>query len=231
MTMGLGRIGLIVACAALSASVAVASAGVETGPVDREWGLGWDEGLTARLWLGGVWELGVAAGPDDFLQDIEVSEYGTGYPPEWDEFSYDRAEEHRAESGFVRGQVGRLLARRGPLAVVCYTGLQYRWSDGRNAYDRSYPDDPDQNNAATIDEDSSHWTLTLGLRPSFVVLDFLTIETAFGLEYRWFDYETVGRWENPETGELRTETSTRSGNSFADNGWNGMASLQIMVWF
>ena len=221
------RAGLVI----LMAAVALQAAAVETGPVERKWGLGWDEGLTARLWLGGVWELGVAAGPDDFLQDTNATEYHTGSPPEWDEARLDTYEGDRMESGFVRGQFGRLLARRGPLAVVCYTGLQYQWSDGRFAYDREYPDDHDRNNTNAVDRDSSVWTLTLGLRPSFVVLDFLTIETAFGLEYHWFEYETTRRWEYPETGELRTEYIFKDGNSFEDSGWNGMASLQFFVWF
>jgi hypothetical protein len=206
-------------------------AAVETGPVERKWGLGWDEGLTARLWLGGVWELGVAAGPEDFLMDSERSEYSTGYPPEWDEYQIDSLNEERRESGFVRGQVGRLLGRRGPLAAVCYLGLQYQWSDGRSVYSTEHPLDPEMDNTLSYDSDSSAWTLALGLRPSFVVLDFLTIETAFGLEYRWFKNEFVGRREFPETGELFTESEHRDGNRFDDSGWNGMASLQFFVWF
>ena len=33
---------------------------------DLKWGLGWDDGLTVRRWLGD-WELGLAARPDDYL--------------------------------------------------------------------------------------------------------------------------------------------------------------------
>lgn len=229
--MGWQKLVTSVVCVVLLVTASFQAVAVESGPVERKWGLGWDEGLTARLWLGGVWELGVAAGPDDFLQDTNATDYHTGFPPEWDESQVDTYEGSRTESGFVRGHFGRLLARRGSLAVVCYTGLQYQWSDSRSAVDREYPEDPDRNNTYTLDRDSSSWTLTLGLRPSFVVLDFLTIETAFGLEYRWFEYETIRRSEFPETGELHTETTYQDGNSFDDSGWNGMASLQFFVWF
>jgi hypothetical protein len=225
------RFGQVVVCMTLVAAAVSQAAAVETGPVDRKWGLGWDNGLTARLWLGGVWELGVAAGPQDYLLDSEGYDYGTGYPPEWDESESGTLSEDRTESGFVRVQAGRLVTRRGPLALVCFTGVQYQWSDGRSEYQREFPLDPDENYIYSSDYDASTWTWGLGLRPSFVVLDFLTIETAFGLEYRWFKSEHVSRKEFPETGQLSLETHLDDGNRFDDTGWTGMGSLQFIVWF
>ncbi|MCK9996858.1 MAG: hypothetical protein KAH56_11335 [Candidatus Krumholzibacteria bacterium] len=204
---------------------------VETGPVDRKWGLGWDSGLTARLWLGGVWEIGVAAGPNDFLNDGEHHTYNTGQPPNWYEREELTSTDDRNESGFVRFQAGRLLSRRGPLALVLFSGLQYQWTDLRNNSDRIDLDDPDNNYMRVLNFDNSTWTLSLGIRPSFVVLDFLTIETAFGLEYRWFRSDWVERQEYPETGQIWVDVRSNEGNSFDDSGWNGMASLQFLVWF
>ena len=231
MLIGLKRLRPLAVFMFFTAAAACSAAAVETGPVERKWGLGWDEGLTARLWLGGVWELAVAAGPDDFLKDGEGLEYDTGYPPDWEESEADKVTEDRTESGFVRAQAGRLVARRGPLAMVCFTGVQYQWSDGSSKVSREYPLDPDNSYVRTIDSDNTSWTLTLGIRPSFVVLDFLTIETAFGLEYRWFKSEWARRQEYPDSGRLLVETEVSDGNSFDDAGWTGMGSLQFIVWF
>jgi len=203
----------------------------ETGPVDRKWGLGWDKGLTARLWLGGVWELGLAAGPNDHLNDRETHSYNTGQPPEWDDQEKLSRSDDRSEAGFVRFQAGRLVSRRGPLALVCFSGLQYQWIDFQSNSNRIEVDDPDNSYLTVRDFDSSIWTLSLGIRPSFVVLDFLTIETAFGLEYRWFKSEYIERREYPETGQILVEVGVDEGNSFDDSGWYGVGSLQFIIWF
>lgn len=204
---------------------------VETGPVERKWGLGWDSGLTARLWLGGVWELGLAAGPQDFLVDREGQFYDTGTPPYWEVREEEDHYEERTESGFARLQAGRLVGRRGPLAAVCYVGLQYLWSDTRYSREFNRAGEPEDNYVVVTDYDRSNWTLTLGLRPSLVILDFLTIETAFGLEYRWFTYDRVDKEEYPETGQVRIDIDHDEGNSFNDSGWSGMGSLQFIIWF
>ena len=233
--MVLKRLGPPAVCILLAAAAACPAAGAdpgpETGPVERRWGLGWDQGLTARLWLGGVWELAVAAGPEDFLNDGEGFEYDTGYPPDWEESEIGKVTEDRTESGFVRVQGGRLVARRGPLAMVCFTGLQYRWSDGSTRVSHEDALQPDLSYIETTDSDSSTWTLTLGIRPSFVVLGFLTIETAFGLEYRWSETTWAQRREYPDSGRLFVETYASDGNSFDDSGWTGTGSLQFILWF
>ena len=221
-------VGMLVLALMWSVSAAFA---VETGPVERKWGLGWDNGLTARLWLGGVWELGVAAGPDDFLNDQVHRTYNTGRPPTWTEEEANTHTDDRTESGFVRFQAGRLLSRRGPLALVLFSGLQYQWTDLQSNSNRIDLTDPDNSYQRVLDFDNATWTLSLGIRPSFVVLDFLTIETAFGLEYRWFKSDWVERQEYPETGQVWVDVRSDEGNSFDDSGWNGMASLQFFIWF
>jgi hypothetical protein len=203
----------------------------ETGPVDRKWGLGWDSGLTARLWLGGVWELGLTAGPNDDLSNREEENYDTGRPPDWSETEESVVREDKRESGFVRFQAGRLVARRGPLALVCFSGLKYYWSDSRYSFQVDKPSNPGDSRENVRDYDSSTWTLSLGIRPSFIILDFLTIETAFGLYYSWDEFEQVERTTYPETGQVRMELDRVSGSSFRYSGWSGMGSLQFIVWF
>jgi len=210
---------------------AVPSLAVESGPVDRKWGMGWDDGLTARLWLRGTWELGVAAGPNDNLRNTDRSTYDTGSPPLWEESQENTLSDDRTESGFVRAQAGRLLARRGPLAAVCFLGLEYAWSDGGGGNTRTSVDLLDNSYTESWDNDSSAWTLTLGLRPSFEILGFLTIETAFALEYRWLDSQWVDRIEYPDTGRVLIDVQSGSGNRFDDAGWTGTGSLQFFIWF
>ena len=210
---------------------AVLASAAETGPVDRKWGLGWDSGLTARLWLGGVWELAVAAGPNDNLSTSEGFEYDTGRPPEWNDYESQNVREDKRESGFVRFQAGRLVSRRGPLAVVCYSGLQYTWTDSRYSYSEISVLNPENNRDTVRDYDRATWALSLGLRPSFVIMDFLTIETAFGLHYSWGSYEEIDRTVYPETGQVRMDGRVDETSSFSYSGWSGMGSLQFIIWF
>ncbi|MEN8008418.1 MAG: hypothetical protein ABFS42_15520 [Candidatus Krumholzibacteriota bacterium] len=212
-------------------TAAVAETQIETGPVDRKWGLGWDDGLTARLWLGGVWELAVTGGPNDYLNNRENQDYDTGYPPNWHEEEEVVYQEEKRESGFVRVQAGRLVSRRGPLALVCYSGLEYEWSDSRYSYHVVDIIDPDNSNDRIRDFDRATWTASLGIRPSFVILDFLTIETAFGLYYYWSDTEEVERRIHQDTGRVRLDLDSSDSTRFGYSGWNGMGSLQFMIWF
>ena len=221
----MGILALVIILSAIGTNAA------ETGPVDRKWGLGWDNGLTARLWLGGVWELAVAAGPNDNLSTSEGFQYDTGRPPEWDESESRSVREDKRESGFVRLQAGRLVSRRGPLALVCYSGLQYTWSDSRYSYSEVDLDHPENSLDSVRDYDRSTWDLRLGIRPSFIILDFLTIETAFGLQYSWSSAVEAERTVYPETGQVQLYTDTDDGHRFSYYGWSGMGSLQFIVWF
>lgn len=207
------------------------TAAVETGPVERKWGLGWDRGLTARLWLGGVWELGLAAGPDDFRSDGQRRDFNSGYPPGWIEREQETISSVRNESGFVRFQAGRLAARRGPLALVGYAGVAYSWRVNGDARLVTDVEEPERSYTQSYDYDDRTWTVSLGLRPSWVILDFLTLETAFGLEYRWFTSERRDDRYYPATGETNRTVDTSEGNTFRDGGWNGLGYLQFIVWF
>lgn len=204
---------------------------VETGPVDRQWGLGWDHGLTGRYWFGGVWELALSGGPNDYLSDDEGHSLDSGYPPYWEERESYTTQNEKQESGFVRIQAGRLISRRGPLAAVGYLGLKYEWSHSSYIDNNVDVDTPEDSNVRGSENDSSSWTLTLGLRPSFEVMGFLTIETAFGLWYRWSDYERVEWREFQQTGRVTRDEYSDYGERFSYSGWSGMGSLQFIVWF
>lgn len=199
----------------------------ETGPIQRRWGLGWDRGLTARLWLGGTWEMAVLAGPSDYLNRRQEYRFDSGWSPREENSS----SEEKEEAGFVQVQAGRLVTRRGPLAAVCYAGLGYDWSDARTGTDQRSIEAQENSMVRIRHYDRSTWTLTLGLRPSWEVLDFLTLETAFGLAYTWRKSEENDRYEYPETGELRVRSDSSRGNSFTYWGWYGLGSLQFIVWF
>ena len=226
-----GRTALICMTILMILTTAYTACAVETGPVDRKWGLGWANGFTARLWLGGVWELSVSGGPNDNLSKEERHYQDTGYPPNWESREALDFSEDKRESGFVELQAGRLLARRGPLAAVGFLGLNYNWSDSRNTDQVIDVNNPDDSYFRGVATDESNWTLTMGLRPSFEVLDTLTLEAAFWLAYRWKEVDRTEWFEYPSSGQLAQEVTSLDGERFFYGGWSGMGSLQIIFWF
>jgi hypothetical protein len=62
-------------------------------------------------------------------------------------------------------------------------------------------------------------------------VDFLTIETAFGLNFSWDNWHqrSVATYAGfPEADVIELDGH---GRSFADFGWEGFSSLQFMFWF
>ncbi len=94
-----GRLVLICLTILMILTSVLPASAVEIGPVDRKWGLGWANGLTARFWLQGVWELSLSAGPDDNLSHEHKHYLDSGRPPQWEEReTYNSQElEHRSE--------------------------------------------------------------------------------------------------------------------------------------
>ncbi|MCB1185027.1 hypothetical protein KDM41_16505 [bacterium] len=194
----------------------------------RTWGFGWDEGLTVRRVLVDVWELSVAAGPDDNLLKIEERAWDPYTPSVWDgvlEVPLDTREEH----GWVRAQVGRRVAARGPLALTAFTGLTYNWIDGQ---ERALVLDDLVGDYDSYERDrfTERWILAAGLRPAWRATDFLTIEFAFGLRFVWESWdETVVEQDAGTADPIRHERSSH-GRAFEDFGWEGLASLQFFFW-
>jgi|GEM_PF-1851202 len=205
-----------------------AAADDDEGGITRRWGLGWDQGFTVRRWLGGVWELGVAAGPDDYLVKEESRSWNLNDPPAHQgqvEIPRDQREEH----GWVRGQVGRLIKHHESLALVGYAGLVYEWIDYQ---ERALELDNLVGDYDTweLDRFTSRWILQLGLRPSWQPAEFLTIEMAFGLQFVWenWDQKSSQTWAGVP-GRDYHETSG-NGSHFQDFGWEGLSSLQFIFW-
>ena len=206
-----------------------AGPGLAQEPVNRSWGLGWDEGLTLRYWFGGKWEFSLAGGPDDYLVKDEVRSWNLT-DPEQLQGQLEIPRDLRDEHGWVRVQTGRLIAHHQQLALVGYTGLVYEWIDHQ---ERSLELDNLLGDYDTFELDrfTHHWILTLGLRPSWQPTDFMTIESSFGLNFTWtsWDQDTRQTWAGIE-GENRSITSGH-GRTFQDFGWDGLASLQFLFWF
>jgi hypothetical protein len=196
--------------------------------VDRKWGIGWDDGLTARMWLSGRWELAVAAGPDDYLNKVETRSWYLD-TPEAQQGLLEVPEDIREEHGWVRFQLGRLLKKKDSFAVVAYGGLVYEWIVHQ---ERTLMLHELNNNYDTfeLDRHTERWILTLGFRPSWQPTSFLTVETGFGLNFimeNW-DQSTNRTWSGVEGHDY--QESDGHGQQFEDFGLEGMASIQIFIW-
>jgi hypothetical protein len=215
---------LVLAGAAVAACPATAATGADA---ERTWGLGWDDGLTVRRWLG-PWELGVAAGPDDDLIQLESTEWHQADPPAYQGL-VEVPQDERRESGWVRGQAGFRLRHDGPLTLVVYSGLAYGWIDHQS---KTALLDPVSGGYDTVETNrfTHRWAWDLGLRPAWRPVRWLTVEFSFGLRYAWerWDETTVTQpagVPDPDRRERDGETS-----SFRDFGWEGLGSLAFLFW-
>ncbi|MCP4574248.1 MAG: hypothetical protein GY838_17950 [bacterium] len=198
----------------------------------RRWGLGWDEGLTLRRWVG-PWELGVAAGPNDWLDESDSRTWDTDEP----DSLQGRDDEHyksQRESGFVRLQLGRRMASEGILDFMGHVNLQYLWSDERWVHDYYYTN---RITFSTTDNWVETWSLSTGIRLALRPWEFLTVETTFGLTYSWGDREEIRRRVERdlvpplESDRVTVEQTKSSTRRFDDDGWYGMGSLSFIYWF
>ncbi len=195
----------------------------------QAWGVGWDDGLTVRRWLGGQWELSLSAGPDDYLTKSESRQWFLS-DPALQRGTLQVPADNRQEQGWVRMQLGHLVSRRQDVALVAYSGLVYNWIDYQ---ERSL----DLNRLVgdfdtwELDRFTERWVLTLGMRPSWRPTDFLTIELAMGLNFIWESWEQ--ETERRYAGVLGEDRSLDEGHSraFEDFGWEGASSLQFFFWF
>lgn len=193
----------------------------------RNWGFGWDSGLTVRRWLGD-WELSLAAGPNDYLDKSEQRSWDTAASGE-QQGALEVPRDDRREEGWVRLQAGFRAARYQTLAAVVYAGMVYNWRDAQQS--STYLSFDGLYDRRDVDRFAGRWVAELGFRPAWRPVPFLSIETAFGLRFSW---------ENWSATEIRTfasgdRTITTESNgdlsSFQSFGWTGMGSLQLIVWF
>ena len=208
--------------------VSAGAVGAAERPV-RGWGVGWDDGLTVRRWLGSQWELALSAGPDDYLVKNETRAWNLADPP-LQQGVLEVPEDHRQEQGWVRLQAGHLVVAREDLALVGYVGLLYNWIDYQ---ERALVLDNLVGDYDTweLDRFTERWVLALGMRPSWRPADFLTVELAVGLNFIWenWDQNTTRTY----AGVAGSDQSVDSGHAraFDDFGWEGAASLQFFLWF
>lgn len=227
---------ILLVCAAAAAVVLPVAAVAADGeaPRARKWGLGWDQGLTLRRWVAD-WELGVTAGPDDWLDERTTRVWDTA---ESDSLQGrdDGGTDYRRESGFVRLGVGRVVAREAPLDFLAQVGLRYLWSNERR--DRTYYNyNVTAVNIVREDTFRDTWTLDAGFRVAWRPTPFLGIETAFYLYYSWSEYERLERdlhrdLEPPlESDRVELLQIRDSERRFHHDGWNGLGDLVFVVWF
>ena len=198
------------------------------GSVDRTWGIGWDHGLTARSWFGGVWEVSLAAGPDDYLSKIESRSWFLD-TPSVQQGLLEVPEDVREEHGWVRAQVGRLIKEQGDFTVTGYGGIVYQWINRQNRSLTLHELNGDYD-TFELDRHTRRWVFTLGFRPAWQPVSFLTIEAAFGLNYiveNWeqSSYQTWAGVEGNDFQELDGH-----GEMFQDFGLEGLASIQVFIW-
>ncbi len=192
------------------------------------WGVGWDHGLTVRTWLAERWELSVAAGPNDYLVKEETRSWLLT-DPESHQGLLEVPNDVRQENGWVRLQVGRLLKKHGRFRATVYAGAVYEWivhqerdlllHDLNNDYD-----------SFELDRHTKRWIWTLGIRPSWQPTSFLTVETAFGLNYivdNW-DQTSLWKWSGVEGSDYQELDG--HGERFQNFGFDGAASIQIIIW-
>jgi hypothetical protein len=191
------------------------------------WGLGWDDGLTLRHWLGD-WEIGLAAGPDDYLVKEEYWAWDI-VDPEQAQGRLELPLDERDEHGWVRLRTGRLLLQENRLQVVTFLGLTYEWIDHQ---ERALNLDELVGGYDTFELDrfTDLWILEAGLRPSWRVSKHLSCEFSFGLRYVWENWDqTINNTWAGISGVDRNLTKGE-GHSFQDFGWDGAASLSFILW-
>jgi hypothetical protein len=209
------------------ASPPATAAAAEAIGADRTWGLGWDDGLTVRTWLGS-WELALAAGPDDDLAQVESAAWRVDDPPEYQGL-VEVPLDDRHESGWVRGQIGFRVLRHEQLALVVFTGLAYNWIDQQ---EKSWRIDPISGGYDGIERRryTHRYAWDVALRPAWSPLRWLSIETSFGLRFTWENWDETRTETRAGVQGVDREVLYGEGSSFTDFGWEGLSSLAFIVW-
>ncbi len=197
-------------------------------PVERTWGFGYDHGLTVRAWLGGLWEVSLAAGPSDYLSKVESRSWLIS-SPSVQQGLLEVPEDVREEHGWVRMQVGRLIRQEGQFTVVGYGGVVYEWL---NSQERSLVLHDLNNDYDTfeLDRHTRRWIMSLGFRPAWQPVSFMTVEAAFGLNFIVENWDqTIHRTWSGAEGDDYQEFDGHV-QIFEDFGLEAMASIQVFIW-
>ncbi|MHB8078044.1 MAG: hypothetical protein ACYDIE_02150 [Candidatus Krumholzibacteriia bacterium] len=219
--------------AAPALSVAPAAA---TDPAPR-WGFGWDpgesgnSGLTLRHRLGRGWEVGLAAGPDDYKEDRESLRWDSNDTT--DPYARNELDGYRRESGWVRATGARRFWRDGPFAAAALAGVTYQWSNGQEVgRSQAYTQTSDQD-ARNWRRNSRYdlWRFTLGLRPSWAPTARLTVEFEAGLAFEsWTEKVSEDTWYDFDPTYIRYHQD-RPGHAFDSYGVFDWYRLKFIFWF
>lgn len=202
----------------------------------RRWGFGWDpvisgSGLTVRHRFSPVWDLAVAAGPNDFRRDTvrlawddDANQFEDGVP---------QTDSDRQEQGWVRLAAGRRFWHDGRLGVSGVLAVTYRWSVEEWRYREigspsgSLIDYRNRRESYDIE----NWTLALGIRPAVAVTPRLHVEFEAGLEFeRQHTASTYDIWWDTYAA-TETRTTDVETRTFGTYGGFEFYNLKFIFWF
>lgn len=209
-------------------SAASAAAGTGGGERARNWALGWEDGVTLRRALG-PWDLGLSAGPDDWLWEQETYVWRADWPDSVQGTLDDEHKDHR-ESGYVRLGVARELTAWQTLSMQATLSGQYTWvnSEYKSVY---YDWSSDNHETRTRDFHSDAYVVALGARIAWRPVPFISIQTRLGLAYRSLTGNRIAESYDDLAGLRERTESPEQEASFYDYGYGGTGSLEFFVWF
>lgn len=196
---------------------------------ERNWGFGWDNGLTLRRNIG-LWQVGVSGGPDDYLEDSTTHISGNVFPDSLQGFMTEE-NSRKEESGFVRLDVARLVTQYQNFQVHGVMEGRYSWLDYQRSQLR-YRQSSENWYENRDDRFTKRYSLSLGIRLTWFPLDFFSFEYDMGLVYSWMDYEDKDFDRDFADEEWDQYTRDSSSQGFDDYGSNDILhSLKAFIWF
>jgi hypothetical protein len=194
----------------------------------RNWGLGWENGLTLRRQLG-EWQVGVTAGPNDSLSDHDVTLFENDLPDSLQGI-VSSSRSSRTESGYVRLHLARRLASQRTLVLSGVLGGGYSWSDEGSGRSQFYFGDMDWSENR-VDLFSETWQLRLGTRVAWYPVPFVSLEAEFGLIYQWNTNESDRWYRNSGEQEWSLEHEANRSHSFRTYDNTDLTyNLHIIFW-
>ncbi len=195
----------------------------------RPWGFGWDGSPTLRRQLG-RWQLAVTAGPDDNLSDSETLSFGPDLPDSVQGLLTD-GDHSKRESGHVRLDVLREVARQDNLVFFGLFGSSYQWSDYESGSDYYYYRDE----GYRLSRESGfwdRWSLLLGGRLAWYPVPFVSLETDFGVVLSWYNRDSVRQSKDPDETEWNVDHRHNHEQDFDSFGFYDLTTgMNLVVWF
>ena len=228
MTRGIR--GIVLSIMLAVAAVSAAAAEEEAAP---RWGVGWlgmDSAPTVRLRLGD-WQIGLAARPNDDLNYVEKWEWSS-YEAEPDSVR-DVWDDDKRESGWVRLDVARTMARWDKVELPLLVAVSYGWSDQQ--YSSSRWDEQDEGFTDYLEKYyTNSYSVTLAVRPTWYIRPWVSLELEFGVRYLWDNYDYDARRTDPDWEQDDLDWRRGHGKSFVKYGPERTMSVgmfNLVFWF